>query len=186
MSDSTPKEELGEKYKTLSESLVSGKDPTATDSVTAYEIIVAGGENKKSVEHILLPAILPKEKNVLERLWSAIFSRQSSNNRHSNTNEAHAIRKWNYRKPMRIKREAFMAVIYQDQMFAFGGRSSNRIMENLELNNPRARWQCQGEIFPEYMSESTAVVYGDSAYIFGGGFGSAPSTNIYRLMHQFM
>lgn len=177
MSDPTPKDGLEEESKASGESPESGRDPTATDSMKVYEIIVAGGENKKSVEHILLPSTLPKEKNVLERLWSAIFSKQSTNN----PDEDNAMGKWSYRKPMKTRREGFMTGIYQDQMFAFGGIGSGRSMEYLELNNPRARWEHQGEIFPEDLWASAAVVYGDSAYIFGGGISDSPRTNVYRL-----
>lgn len=176
MSDSTAKDGLEEESKgALDESRESGKDATTTESVKVCEIIVAGGENKKSVEHILLPARLPKEKNVLERLWSKIFSGQPSN-------EASAIGKWSYLKPMKTRREGFMTGIYQDKMFAFGGIGSGRSMEYLDLNNPRAQWEHQGEIFPEDLWASAAVVYGDSAYIFGGGISESPRTNVYRLI----
>ena len=94
MSDSTPKDGLEKKSKALGESLESGKDPAATDSVKVYEFIVAGGECQESVERILLPATLPKEKNPLARLWSTIFSKQSAKN------PLHAIGKWSYLQPM--------------------------------------------------------------------------------------
>ena len=174
MSDSTPKDGLEGESKALGESLESGKDPAAKDTVKVYEIIVAGGECQESVERILLPATLPatlpKEKNLLARLWSKIFSKQS-------------VGKWSYLKPMNTRREMFMTGIYQDQMFAFGGTGSGRSMEYLELNNPDAQWEYRLEIFPEDLWSSAGVVYGDSAYTFGGGISEdSPRTNVYRLI----
>ncbi|CAB3983445.1 kinase [Paramuricea clavata] len=177
MNNSLSKEELENKPKASDETLESGNDPT--DSKKIYEVIVAGGENKKSVEHILLPACLPKEKNLLARLWSAIFSK-SSENPQSKTDEANLLGKWSYLKPMRNRREAFMTAIYQDQMFAFGTRSGARCFETLDLSNPRARWQYHGDILSEYISAPAAVVYGDSVYIFGGNIQRGASTNVYR------
>ena len=180
MSDSTPKDGLEKKSKAAGESLESGKDPAAANSVKVYEFIVAGGECQESVERILLPATLPttlpKEKNPLARLWSTIFSKQSTKN------PLHAIGKWSYLQPMNTRREGFMTGIYQDQMFVFGGTGTGRSMEYLELNNPGAQWEYKLEIFSEDLWASAGVVYGDSAYIFGGGIGDSPRTNVYRLI----
>ena len=180
MNNSLSKEELENKPKALDETFESGNDPTESQKI--YEVIVVGGENKKSVEHILLPACLPKGKNLLARLWSAIFSRKSSENPQSKTDEANLLGKWSYLKPMRNRREAFLTAIYQDEMFAFGTRSGARCFETLELNNPRARWQFHGDILSEYISAPAAVVYGDSVYIFGGNIQGRPCSNVYRLL----
>jgi hypothetical protein len=185
MSNSSSKEELEKKPKALDQTLESGNDPT--DRQKIYEVIVAGGENKKSVEHILprilLPAcFIPKEKNLLARLWSAIFSSKSSENPQSKTDEAKLLGKWSYLKPMRNRREAFLTAICQDEMFAFGTRSGARCFETLELSYPRARWQFHGDILSEYISAPAAVVYGDSVYIFGGNIQGRPCSNVYRLL----
>ena len=180
MNNSLSKEKSEKKPKALDETLESGNDPT--DRQKIYEVIVAGGENKKSVEHILLPACLPKGKNLLARLWSAIFSSKSSDNPQSKTDEAKLLGKWSYLKPMRTRREAFMTAIYQDEMFAFGGFGTGRSMETLELNSPRARWQHRGTIFPVDLWASAAVQYGGYGYIFGGSIGAVAATNVYKLV----
>ncbi len=103
MSDAASQEEVVQKPKAFDETLESGNNPSDNEKI--YEVIVAGGENKKSVEHILLLATLPKEKNLLARLWSRIFSRESSDNPQCKTDEADSIGKWSYLKPMKTRRE---------------------------------------------------------------------------------
>ena len=179
MSDAASKEEVVQKPKAFDETLELRNNPLDNEKI--YEVIVAGGENKKSVEHILLLATLPKEKNLLARLWSRIFSRESSDNPQGKTDEADSIGKWSYLKPMKTRREGFMTAINKDQMFAFGGRTSGQSIEWLELNNPRARWQYHREIFPEYLCAPAGVVYGDNMYIFGHNYNEGSPANVYRL-----
>ena len=171
MSDSQSKEESEEKSKSFANQ-AHGTDNDLSNKEIMYEIIVAGGEFRKSVEHILLPATLqiPKEKNILKRLRSAILPRKSSN----------SVQKWTYLQSMRTRREGFMTGIYKDQMFAFGGLGSGLSFESLDLNDPLAQWQYRDRVFQQDLWHSAAVVYGESAYIFGGNF-NGPSSNIYRL-----
>ena len=167
MSNSQSKEESEEKSFT---NQAHQSDNDLSNSEIRYEIIVAGGE-KKSVEHILLPATVPKEKNVLTRLWSAIQRRKPSD----------SVPNWSYLKPMKTRREGFMTGIYKDQMFAFGGFGSGLSLESLDLNDPRARWQYRDRVFQKDLWHSAAVVYGESAYIFSGSLGEGAScSNIYR------
>ena len=113
---------------------------------------------------------VPKEKGVLTRLRSAILPRKLSN----------SVQKWSYLKSMIARREGLMTGIYKDQMFAFGGIGCGRSLESLDLNDPLAQWQYCVEVFQDDLWHSAAVVFGESAYIFGGTLDKRKSSNIYR------